>query len=184
MNQLKECVKRHFIFLNQYGYSISKANTADIISFMGKNNQIDVVFSAIGYELTCQFVDSDNHIFLLQDGLQYESIEEFKGLYQMASKDEIEKGVIYLAEAVKLLFQRIDVSDSLNFQKIYQFRVEMRKKLLEKYYLETDLKKAEEYWKNKEYDKAKELYEKNIEKLSKLQLKKLEYIRNSVFTGT
>lgn len=184
MNQLKECVIRHFIFLNQFGYNISEATTSDKISFIGKNNQIDVIFSTIGYELTCQFVDSDNHIFSLQDGLQYESIVEFKGLYQMASKDEIEKGVIYLAEAVELLLQRIDISDSSNFQKIYQYRVETRKKLLDEYYIETDLKKAEEYWKSKEYDKAKELFEKNIEKLSRSQLMKLEYIRNNLFTET
>ena len=179
MNQLKECGKKHFDFLNQFGYSILEADTADKVSFIGKNNQIDVMFSAIGYELTCQFVDNDNNTFSLQDGLLYESIEEFKGLYQMASKEEFEKGVAYLAKAVKLIFQRIDVSDSLNFQKIYQFSVETRKKSLEKYYLEADLKKAEEYLANKEYDKAKELLEKNIEKLSKSQLKKLEYIRKA-----
>ena len=49
--------------------------------------------------------------------------------------------------------------------------------LLEKYYIENDLKKAEAYWKKKEYDKAKELFEKYLDNLSKTQLKKLEYIK-------
>lgn len=177
MNRLKECVKNHFYFLNEFGYTISGESSTDIISFIGKNNQIDVIFSAVGYELTCQFASGDNQIFSLQDGLEYESIEGFKGLYQIANKDDIEKGIIYLAEAVKLLFERIDVSDPLNFQKIYQFGVETRKKLLEEYNLKIDLNMAEDYWKSKEYDKAKELFEKNIEKLSESQLKKLELIR-------
>ena len=181
MNRLKECANKHFGFLNQFGYSVSEGSNADIISFIGKNNQIDVIFSLAEYELTCQFIDGDNQSFSLQEGLEYESIEDFKGLYQIASKDDIEKGIIYLAEAVKRLFERVDVSDPLNFQKIYQFGVETRKKLLEKYYSEIDLKKAEEYWSNKEYDKAKNLFEKNIKGLSESQLKKLEYMRNRVF---
>ena len=72
----------------------------------------------------------------------------------------------------------------MNFQKIYQFGVETRKKLLEEYYLEIDLNKAEDYSKSKEYDKAKELFEKNIEKLSKSQLKKLELIRKHLLHDT
>lgn len=181
MNRLKECAYKHFWFLNQFGYSVSEGSNADIISFIGRNNQLDVIFSLAEYELTCQFIDGDNQSFSLQEGLEYESIEDFKGLYQIASNDDIEKGIIYLAEAVKRLFERVDVSDPLNFQKIYQFGVETRKKLLEKYYSEIDLKKAEEYWKNKEYDKAKNLFEKNIKGLSESQLKKLEYMRNRVF---
>ena len=95
MNQLKECVKTHFYFLNEFGYTISEESSTDIISFIGKNNQIDVIFSTVGYELTCQFASGDNQIFSLQDGLEYESIEGFKGLYQIANKDDIEKGIIY-----------------------------------------------------------------------------------------
>ena len=56
--------------------------------------------------------------------------------------------------------------------------------MLEEYYLESDLNKAEDYWNSKEYDKAKELFEKNIEKLSKSQLKKLELIRKHLLHDT
>ena len=182
MNRLEECVNRHFNFLNQFGYIILKGNNADIISCKGKNNQIDVIFSSYEYYLTCEFIGGDNQKFSLNEGLWYGAIEGFKGWYQIANKDDIEKGAIYLAEAVKSLFERIDVSDPLNFQKIYQFCVEKRKESLEEYYLEIDLKKAESYWKSKEYDKAKKLFEKNIEKLSKSQLKKLEYINKKCVT--
>ena len=104
MNRFKECVKNHFYFLNEFGYTVSEENSTDVISFIGKNNRIDVMFSTVEYELTCQFVSGDNQIFSLQDGL--------------------------------------------------------------------------------EYDKAKELFEKNIEKLSKSQLKKLELIRKHLLHDT
>ena len=42
-----------------------------------------------------------------------------------------------------------------------------------------DIKRAEESWKNGEYSKAQELYEKHISSLSKAQIKKLEYIRKN-----
>lgn len=177
MNRLEECVSIHFDFLNQFGYIISGGSDADIVSFKGKNNRIDVIFSLIEYELSLEFIGDNNQVFSLQDGLRYESIEGIKGMYQIANLDGIEKGVIYLAEAVKRLFERIDVSNPFNFQRIYQYSVKTRRKLLEEYYLQVDLKKAEDCWKNREYDKARELYEKNSHKLSKSQLTKLEYIR-------
>lgn len=176
MNQIREYAKVHFAFLNKYGYILSKVKSDNMVSFVGKTNQMDIIFSMISYEISCQFVDSDNNTFSLQDGLTYKDIQGFRGFYQIANKNEMEKGIIYLGEAVKKLFQEIDISDSLNFQNICQFRIEMHKDSLKKYYAEIDLKKAEVYWKRKEYVKAKELFEKNIEHLSKTQRKMLEYI--------
>ncbi len=50
-----------------------------------------------------QFVDNCKNTFTLQDGLGYVGMKEFKGLYQIASTKEIEKGVAYLADTVKIL---------------------------------------------------------------------------------
>ena len=55
----------------------------------------------------------------------------------------------------------------------------MHKELLEDYYCKIDIKRAEEFWKNGEYSKTQELYEKHICSLSKAQIKKLEYIVNN-----
>lgn len=179
MSQFREFVKIHFSFLQQYGYICSEENSENVISLVGKNNRLDVMFLIVEYELTCQFVDGDKKNFSLQDGLGYENIKEYKGLYQVASKEEIEKGISYLAGAVKTLFEKIDISDDWNFQKIYQFKIDMHKELLENYYIEIDIKKAEDYWEKKEYAKAQPLFEKHISQLSKTQLKKLEYIKNN-----
>lgn len=179
MSQFYELIKEHFSFLQQYGYICLEENSENIVSLVGKNNRIDIIFSTVGYELTCQFVDNGKNAFTLQDGLRYVNIEDLKGLYQIASVKEIEKGIAYLADTAKILFNKINISDTTNFQRIYQYRLDMHKELLEDYYLKTDIKKAEECWKNGEYTKAQELFEKHINSLSKVQSKKLEYIKKN-----
>lgn len=183
MEQFKEIVKKYFEFLNLMGYMTLEDSVAEVVSFRDENIRVDIMFSIIGYELTCQFVDKENKVFSLQDALAYEAIDEFKGFYQMANKADIEKGIAYLSEVVKIVFERINISNSVNFQKIYEFRVNRHKNMLENYYLETDLKRAEEHWRKKEYNEAQELFEKHIDYLSKSQLKKLEYIRKHTFSN-
>ena len=138
MNQINKYAKIHFAFLYKFGYSLIEKEDDNAISFVGEKNQIEIIFSTISYEITCHFIDNDGNIFSLQDGLEYKSIQEYKGFYQIPSKGEMEKGIIYLAEAVKILFQKIDISTSLNFQKIYQFSIDTNKELLKKYYIKVD----------------------------------------------
>ncbi len=180
MSQLFEFTKNHFSFLQKYGYICSQADDENSVSIVGKNNRIDINFSVVGYELTCQFTDDVKNTFTLQDALGYVDIKEFKGLYQIPRKEELEKGIIYLADAVKMLFNKIDISDTGNFPKIAQYRLDMHKELLEDYYYKIDIKRAEEHWKRGEYSKAQELYEKHIIRLSEAQIKKLEYIKKNV----
>lgn len=177
MSQLYEFVKNHFAFLQRYGYICSQENNENSVSLVGKNNRIDIIFSVVGYELICQFADDDKNTFTLQDALGYVEIKEFKGLYQIPRREEIEKGIIYFADAIKKLFDKIDISDTVNFKKIAQYRLDRHKELLEDYYFKNDIKRAEECWKNGDYSKAQELYEKHISSLSKVQIKELEYIR-------
>lgn len=179
MRRFSKLVEKHFSFLGCYGYICVQDNSEESVCFAGENNQIDIIFSAIGYELTCQFVDSAKNSFSLQDGLGYVEIKEFKGLYQIPSKEEIEKGIIYLADAVKSLFDKIDISDTMNFQRIYHYRLDVQKKMLEEYYFTIDIKKAEEFWKKGDYSKTQQLYERHLGSLSKVQRKRLEYIRKN-----
>ena len=175
MSELYELTKNYFVFLQRYGYLCSYRDDEKSVSLVGKNNRIDIDFSIVGYELTCQFIDDDKDTFSLQDALDYMDIKDVKGIYQLSRKEEIEKGIIYLANVIKRLFDRIDVSDKLNFRKIAQYRLDIHKELLESYYFKMDIKKAEEWWRKGEYSKAQELYEKHINSLSKAQIKKLEY---------
>lgn len=177
MSQFRDYVINQFCYLEQWGYRVIGGEDANLVSYKGETSSIEITFSTIGYELTCQFIDNANHYFSLQDALEYETLD-YKGLYQIVSKKDMEKGISYLSCVVRTLLEKINISEPLNFQTIYQFRMDTHEKMLENYYLETDLKKAEIFWKKKEYTKAKELFEKDIEHLSLSQQKKLEYIKN------
>jgi len=177
MSQFNNYVKIYFSFLQQYGYIYVRDDSEYSVSIEGKNNRIEVFFSILGYELTCQFVDNVKNNFTLQDALEYINMKECKGIYQISNKEEIEKGIIYLADVVKNLFDIIDISNSVNFQKIFQYRFDMHKELLKNYYFKVDMKMAEEYMKKGEFFKAQKLYEQHINCLTKVQMKKLEYIR-------
>ena len=176
MDLFKQYVIIHFEFLYQLGYRVLEEPFDTIVSFQGESNRIDVEFSETGYEITCQFIDNKN--FSLQDAILYMSIGEYKGLYQVSSRTEIEKGVIYLSKVIKKFFDKIDISNHLNFNKIFLFKVDRHEKALKDYYLKTDIKKAEDFWERKEYAKAQELFDKYKEFLTKSQFKKLEYIKN------
>ncbi len=177
MSQFRKSVEAHFEFLNRYGYKSYNDNSLEIVSYIGRGNRIEVVYSAIHYELTCEFIDETGNRFGLQDALDYACVSEHKGLYQIANKNEIEIGVSYLAEIVKQLFEKIDISNSLYFQKIYLYSVEIQKAQLQNYYLQNELKRAEDYWRKKDYTNVRMLLEKNIDFLSSAQQKKLEYIK-------
>lgn len=177
MSQFRKSVESHFEFLNRFGYKVCNDNSSEIVNYIGRCNRIEVVYSAFHYELTCEFIDETGNKFGLQDALDYACVSEHKGLYQIANKNEIGIGISYLAEVVKQLFEKIDISNSLDFQKIFSYSVEIQKTQLQNYYLQNDLKRAEDYWRKKDYTNARKLLEKNIDFLSSAQKKKLEYIK-------
>lgn len=124
MGLLKNIVEIHFKFLYQFGYKILEKTPNNVMSFQGKNNRLDVEFSETDYEITCQFIDNENQTFSLQDALSYVFIFEYKGMYQVSSKTEIENGVIYLSKAIKLLFEKINRHSpylSITLPKYYQY---------------------------------------------------------------
>ena len=173
-------VKEYFSFLSDYGYNIDKEkwdNSISSISYEGCENRIKIWFSKGSYEIGYEFEDFRGNTFSLSDALEYTLLTKYKGVYQIADKECIEKGIIYIANVVQLFLETYNVSNQIYFDQIYQYKIYMADTLLEKYYIENDLKKAEAYWKKKEYDKAKELFEKYLDNLSKTQLKKLEYIK-------
>lgn len=184
MDSFKQYVRIHFEFLYQFGYRILEESSDNIVSFQGESNRLDVEFSEIGYEITCHFIDNENKIFSLQDAILYMPIGKYKGLYQVSSRVEIEKGVICLSKVIKILFDKIDISNHLNFDKIFLFKVETHEKALKDYYLKTDIRMAEEFWERKEYTKAQELFDKHKDFLTKSQFKKLEYIKNHTQTNS
>lgn len=180
MSELKELCKNEFTFLEDVGYSFIDANSDSNVGLKNGYCEIQIMFDVVGYELTCQFVSKGDYYFALQDALEYIPIKGLKGMYQIGDKSQMEKGVKYISDAIRRVMECVDINNNEIFNKIHQFRIEKHKELLEKYYLDTDMEKAEQLWNDKQYDKVKILYEKHKQRLTNSQKKKLECIINKI----
>lgn len=178
MNTLKEFCKQSFSFLSEQGYTLT-SNSDYLVNFTKNSTKIEISFDTISYELTCQFENSENKIFTLQDILSYGEFSDLKGMYQLGNKSQLLQGVKYLAGVIKVAIKKYDVTNAGIFNELYEYRLKTRETLLNQYYLETDMKKAERLWKEKKYNETKQLYEKHKDNLSKTQNKRLEYLNNN-----
>ena len=171
----KDLVAYSFIYLIELGYQ-ETYEEKNVVGYIKDNFIVEITFEPIAYEMRASFILNNTDIRVdLQAILDYLEIKGI-GLYQIASLDKMNLGVEYLADIIKKVIRKFDQNEETVVEKIYNIELEVREELLKKYYIETDLKEAEKFWKSKEYQKAKELYMKNIEYLSKVQIKRLEYI--------
>jgi len=175
----KDLVTYSFKYLIELGYQETYEEN-NVVGYVKDNFIIEITFEPVGYEVSASFILKNTYIRVdLQDIIDYFKIKGM-GLYQIASLDKMNLGVEYLADIIKKVIREFDQNEETIVKKIYNTELETREKLLKEYYIETDLKEAEKFWKSKEYQKAKELYRKNIEYLSKVQSKRLEYIETNV----
>lgn len=178
MNILKEFCERYFSFLSEQGYTLI-SNSEHVVNFRKNTTEIEIGFDTISYELSCQFKNSESEMFTLQDILSYGEFSDLKGMYQLGKKDQLLQGVKYLADAIQVVIDKYDVANTEIFNELYEYRLKTRKILLNQYYLETDMKKAEQLWKEKKYNETRQLYEKHKDNLSKTQNRRLEYLNNN-----
>ena len=171
LEQKNQC----FDFLNRYGYHWVQENYENYIKYVGNNNIVIIMYSEYSKEIYCQFEDiKAQKSFSLQDALDYQRINDMKGIYQISKNEEIYKGLEYLANAIEKVYFLVDISNSVIFNKIYDYTVEKRNKALNDYYVKEELRKADDFWKKNSYLEAQKLYKKNIDHLSKVQLQKLK----------
>ena len=114
----------------------------------------------------------------LHIALEYFGFDEFNSLYQLHSLDNVSIGFDYMLNPIREIITHLGKAYGSKMMDIMQWSEDARKKRLDDYYIDNDMKKAERYWKEKEYRKAKALYLKNKESLSGTQMKKLIYIKN------
>ncbi|MEG0894874.1 MAG: hypothetical protein RR012_06635 [Oscillospiraceae bacterium] len=179
MNQFKEYCKKYFSFLIEQGYKIEDEDDGNLLSYRKGFCKIQILFDSIAYELTCQFIWDDERSFTLQDVLTFSNIKKFNGLYQINDNSQLQKGIIYLTYAIEEVLKSINVANEIEFDKLYNYRLDMRDKLLKQYYIDVDMKKAQQYWDEKRYEDAMILYEKHIDSLTRVQMGKLKYIKNN-----
>lgn len=177
MSDFSEMVSSKFGFLSDFGYIISPKESENVVVFKGENNNIIVALSKLSYEITCDFIDAENEGFSLHDALKFIGDNDVKGSYELRDKLQFEDGINYISVVLQDLFRQINLSDINNFRKVYCFTDDRRKYALASYYLQMELKKADLYWTMKKYSLAREIFEKNIDYLSRSQQMKLEYIK-------
>ena len=138
---------------------------------------IGIVVNNYSYDIdTYVMLENDSNRLLLQTVLDYFEIVEFRGRYQFPSLNKTNSGVDYILRSVREVALRFEKSPVSIFKEIIIWCEDLAKKNLGSYAFLKDMEQAEKYWQEKEYEKAKELYSKNKEKLSDRQMKKLEYI--------
>lgn len=164
-----------FDFLKRYGYHLIQEDSENYITYAGNNNRVIIIYSEYSKEIYCQFEDNETvKSFLLQDALEYQCINDLKGLYQISKNEDLYKGLIYISNVIEKVYLAVDISNSATFNKIYDFTVEKRNKALSDYYVKEELRKADSFFDKNDYYEAQRLYMKNMGCLSKVQLQKLK----------
>ena len=166
-----------FDFLERYGYRFIQENSGTCITYVGNNNRVIIIYSEYSKEIYCQFEDIKKlKSFSLQEALEYICISDLKGLYQISKNEDLYKGLLYISNVIEKVYLAADISNSVTFNKIYDYSAEKRNKALNNYYVEEELRKADSLFKKNNYLEAQRLYMKNISCLSKVQLKKLKIL--------
>lgn len=83
-----------------------------------------------------------------------------------------------ILQALKILFSKNNIACPENFRRVYEFKTRLHHQQLHDYYVSEEVKKADDYWKKQEYDKAKKIYEKYFDDLSNVQRMRLQIGKN------
>ena len=117
-------IEDHFCFLHSYGYRKNSSNSDFCFTYVCENNKIEIVYSVYSYELTCRFIDNTGErYFTLQEALEYNDVNCYKGEYQLSQKCEIKQGISYISKAVKAVFSIMDLSESVQFDSIFEYAI-------------------------------------------------------------
>ncbi len=188
MNKFKDCCEKHLSFLNELGFNAIYSHKDMSCGFIGGVTavyekdcyNIEIFYAPAVHELDCIFKSGKKN-FYLAEALKFCEITRFSR-YMVGADPE--KGIVDLSNKLKAVFEKIDITRCDNFEKIYTFtkvqREEKSKEFAIKYELEKDMKTADGYWNNKQYLKARDLYIEHYCHLTKLQLKRLEYINKKL----
>ena len=180
MNEFERYGTQSFHHLLDQGFQIKRSSDSEITYFRNLF-EISIYFDPISYEIYGVFSFPKERVSIsLQDILKYFGFEEMRGIYQIPTLDKMKIGVDYIYNVVDTIISKFITNENTLLKEIFNENEKNRIQMLENYYLNNDLNKADQLWNTKEYQKSKELYEKHIMDLSETQLKKLEYIRKQL----
>jgi len=177
MNEFEKYRTQSFHYLLEQGFHIKKSNDREI-TYSRNSLDVTIFFDPTSYEIFALFsLPEENVSVSLEELLRYFGIIERKGIYQIPTLDKMEIGVDYISTVVNLMIEKFALNEKIILNDIHNTKEKEHVQLLSNYYLSNDLDMADQLWKNKEYQKSIELYEKHETDLSETQLMKLEYLR-------
>jgi len=170
-----------FQYLLKLGYEEISENE-NTVKYVKGNFVIDVWFERYCEVYVTFSLKTEEVRVTLQEVMDYFNIQE-RGFYQIASMDKMQLAIEYVSNITSEIVGKLKNNEKFVVMKIYEVNSKKRTKSLEDYYIQNDLQYAETYWKTKEYEKVRKLYVKNLEHLSEVQKKRLEYIQKSEILG-
>ena len=174
-------VEKIFNYLRTYDNYSFKEESDCCVRCVGTYYSIVFEFSQHYLEITCRFVSNDTNSFaFLQEILDCWGVTSYKGIYQLSKRQDLEKGLLYLSEVLKMLFEKKNLSNPTVFRKLIKDIELRRQELLDLYYVREDIKKADLFFDNTEFEKAVILYRKHFNHLSEVQRKKLSIIEKRI----
>lgn len=169
-----------FEFLHKYNfYEVVKKNE---VVYEKKNILIRILYNAFSYEINIVFYLKNDEIKLdLQEFLDYYQIKEL-GMYQIPCLGKMQLGINYMSGVLKKVMHKLNDIEEEEFKKVFSFSSNKRKKMLDEYYIQVELDKAEKRWKEEKYEEVQTIYEKYFYALTDLQRKRLSYIKKHLST--
>ena len=167
--------------LNDYSFAVA-LKERNLVRFQKQNLIVEICYEEVGYEISVYFsVDHTDICVPMTKLVEYYFINR-TGLYQLPDQSEqsVKRGIEYTIGTILCILKMDTFRGVESIKYIYSLYKYEHKELLKKYYINEDLEKADNYWKNKNCEQAYHLYKKCEDHLSRVQLKRFQYLKRKM----
>ena len=162
----------YYNFLINFGYN-ETINSSNIVEYSNDFMIIAVSFNIYSYEVEISFTNNNSDTIYLSEILSYFQIDGY-GIYQLGNGNDLSKGLICLSDSLKQVLHRLN--SQFDSENIFFAINEKRRIKLAEIDRQADFKRADVYWKEKNYSEVEKIYLKYNDNLPKRYMKRLEYI--------
>lgn len=136
--------------LNDYSFAVA-LKERNLVRFQKQNLIVEICYEEVGYEISVYFsVDHTDICVPMTKLVEYYFINR-TGLYQLPDQSEqsVKRGIEYTIGTILCILKMDTFRGVESIKYIYSLYKYEHKELLKKYYINEDLEKADNYWKNK-----------------------------------
>jgi len=165
--------------IDKYGFKLIQEE-ATFLRYESEWVFINIYHGRLSYEigfecgLKSKGEDSRYRLPTILRGLLGEAYSK-EAVLQASEKEAILRCIVKMAELVSKHCGSLLNAEELAFAQVEKASVEESQEITEKYTIDPVKRQAEQAWRKKDYDKVKSLYRSIINKLSPIEIKRLEY---------